>query len=134
MAENKTKQFFLYWFPVIVYCLFIYLQSSRPSPASIPDIPYFDKILHVGGYALLGALFLRAFRTRKYENHLKLMILAILLSSLYGVSDEFHQYFVPYRQAELLDVLSDVLGSVLGVLSYRKIMTSAGPAWVKLLD
>ena len=134
MAENKTKHFFLYWLPVIVYCLFIYLQSSRPSPESIPHIPYFDKILHVGGYALLGALFLRAFRTRKYENHFKLMILAILLSSLYGVSDEFHQYFVPYRQAELLDVLSDVLGSVLGVLSYRKIMTSAGPAWVKLLD
>ena len=126
MAENKTRYFFLYWFPVIVYCLLIYLQSSQPSPESIPDIPYLDKILHVGAYGLLGALLLRAFRRQNHRNNLKLMILCMVLSSLYGVSDEIHQYFVPYRHAELMDVFSDILGSILGVLFYQKMITPAG--------
>jgi VanZ family protein len=33
---------------------------------------------------------------------------------LYGVSDEFHQYFVPGRSVEALDVLADALGGLLG--------------------
>ncbi|MGB5540538.1 MAG: VanZ family protein, partial [Gammaproteobacteria bacterium] len=33
---------------------------------------------------------------------------------LYGVLDEIHQYFVPGRQADVLDVLADVSGGLLG--------------------
>ena len=67
-------------------------------------------------YALLGALFLRAFNTTRIQHHLKfIFILSILFSSLYGVSDEIHQSFVPYRSADIMDVLADILGSALGV-------------------
>lgn len=75
---------------------------------------------------MLGALLLRAFRRQNHRNNLKLMILCMVLSSLYGVSDEIHQYFVPYRHAELMDVFSDILGSILGVLFYQKMITPAG--------
>jgi len=79
-----------------------------------------DKVLHFVGYALLGALFLRAFKTSRIKNNLKFMlILSILLSSLYGISDEIHQYFVPYRSADLMDVLADTLGGIMGVYIYQ---------------
>ena len=126
LAENKIKNFFIYWFPIIVYCLLIYYQSSIPAPENMPDIPYLDKMLHLGVYALLGALFLRALRTLKMKNTLALMILSMALASLYGMSDELHQYFVPARNAELMDILADMLGSILGVLFYQK--TSYLPA------
>jgi len=80
-------------------------------------------------YALLGVLFLRAFKTSRIKNNVKLMvILSVVLSSLYGVSDEIHQYFVPFREADLLDVLADTLGGILGVYIYQAIVgrTSAG--------
>jgi VanZ family protein len=73
-------------------------------------------------YALLGILFLRAFKTSRIKNNVKLMlILSILLSFLYGVSDEIHQYFVPYRNADLMDVLADMFGAITGVYIYQAI-------------
>ena len=85
-------------------------------------MPHIDKVLHFVAYALLGALFLRAFKTTRIKNHVKLMlILSVLLSSLYGMSDEIHQYFVPYRDADLMDVLADMLGGLMGVYIYQAI-------------
>jgi VanZ family protein len=77
-------------------------------------------VLHCIAYALLGALLLRAFKTSPIKNNVKLiMILSILLSSFYGISDEIHQYFVPFRDADFMDVLADMLGGILGVYIYH---------------
>lgn len=119
---NKLYKFSIYWFPILVYCLFIFIQSSHPSPDIGPDWPFKDKVLHFIAYALLGALFLRAFKTTRIKHHLKLIImLSILLSSLYGISDEIHQSFVPYRTADAMDALADILGSAFGVYIFFKI-------------
>jgi VanZ family protein len=86
-------------------------------------------VLHFVAYALLGALFLRAFKTSRIKNNIKLMVtLSVLLSFLYGISDEIHQHFVPYRSADLMDVLADMLGGLMGVYIYQAITgkTSAG--------
>jgi len=125
----QLKNFLIYWFPIILYCLLIFIQSSYPSFKNAPELPYIDKVLHFVAYALLGALFLRAFKTSRIKNNVKLMlILSVLLSSLYGISDEIHQYFVPYRSADLMDVLADILGGLAGVYIYQAIAgkTSAG--------
>jgi len=119
---NKLHKFFIYWFPILVYCLLIFIQSSCPSPDITPDWPYVDKVLHFTAYALLGALFLRAFKTTRIRHHLKLIFaLSVLFSALYGISDEIHQSFVPYRTADYRDVLADILGSILGVYIFYKI-------------
>ena len=120
---ERYKNLLFYWFPIIIYCLIIFIQSSYPSPETAPEIPYLDKLLHFSAYAVLGALFLRAFKTTGFKNNIKLvMILSILASSLYGISDELHQYFVPCRNADMVDVLADILGSICGV--YLFIYTS----------
>ena len=119
---EKLQKFFIYWFPVLVYCLLIFVQSSHPSPEFEPDWSYVDKVLHFVAYALLGALFLRALSTTRIKHHLKLIVmLSILLSSLYGISDEIHQSFVPYRTSDYGDVLADILGSILGVYIFYKV-------------
>ena len=119
-GSKLLKKFLFYWLPVFIYCLLIFMQSSYPSPESVPDWPYIDKLLHIAVYALLGALFLRAFKTLRIRQNLKLvMILSILLSSLYGISDEIHQHFVPFRNADFMDALADMFGSVGGVYVYQ---------------
>jgi len=100
------------------------LQSSFPSIESFSELPYTDKLLHLFAYAVLGALFLRAYKTLRIRNRFNLLImLSILSSSLYGISDELHQHFVPYRNAEWMDILADMIGSVFGVFIYQYITT-----------
>jgi VanZ family protein len=49
--------------------------------------------------------------------------LAMILVTVYGVLDEFHQHFVPGRSPDIYDVMSDAAGAMLGVwLLYRFIM------------
>jgi VanZ family protein len=38
-------------------------------------------------------------------------VLAASLATLYGVTDEIHQHFVPPRQAEAFDLLADAAGA-----------------------
>lgn len=116
----RFKNFLFYWFPIFIYCLLIYIQSSYPSSEKISSIPYFDKILHFAAYAFLGGLLLRALKTLPIKDNIRLaMILSITLSALYGISDEIHQHYVPYRDADIMDALADIIGSIFGVYIYH---------------
>jgi VanZ family protein len=49
-----------------------------------------------------------------------------LLVGLYGISDEFHQYFIPGRMADVLDAAADIAGGVLGTwLMYSLVRLAA---------
>jgi len=112
------KSFFYYWSPVIIYCALIFYMSSRPAPESIPKIAHFDKLLHAGAYALLSALFFRAYRTTRLGDRLATVILLSILSAgIYGISDELHQHFVPSRSAEIQDALANIAGSAIGAVA-----------------
>ncbi|MFI5144557.1 MAG: VanZ family protein, partial [Ignavibacteria bacterium] len=39
--------------------------------------------------------------------------------SLYGASDEFHQYFIPGRDCEFFDWVGDTVGAILAVLAIK---------------
>ncbi|MFZ0614684.1 MAG: VanZ family protein [Desulfobacterales bacterium] len=114
-------KFIVYWLPVLVYCLLIFIQSSFPSPVKEPDIAFFDKYLHILGYGLLGALFCRAYCGSSRWSGAKLWrlaLLSILSAGLYGISDEIHQYFVPGRSADIMDAAADFVGAALGALFF----------------
>jgi VanZ family protein len=53
-------------------------------------------------------------------SHRYLLILSIILSTLYGLSDEIHQSFVSGRNASGTDVIADGVGAVIGTFSYWK--------------
>ena len=82
-----------------------------------------DKLFHFGAYAVLGVLFYRAYQTLPIKNNFQLIVqLSMISASLYGVSDEIHQSFVPYREGSFSDVIADVLGAVCGVYLYHRWM------------
>ena len=121
----KLKCFVFYWLPLILYCLFIYIQSANPSPDQIPSIPFIDKVLHGAAYGIMGILFYRAYQTLRIKDNIHmLMLLSVVSASLYGISDEIHQSFVPFRDAEVADVIADILGAVGGVFLYQMLIVS----------
>ncbi|MBA3016840.1 MAG: VanZ family protein [Proteobacteria bacterium] len=122
-STKVFKKFIYYWLPILIYCFLIFIQSSYPSPESIPALPYIDKILHFIAYAVLGVLFFRAYRTQRFKENINLAImLSIISSSLYGLSDEVHQYFVPSRNADIMDFFADVAGSICGVYIFNRFL------------
>jgi len=86
----------------------------------MPLFPHSDKVSHFIEYAILGFLLIRAFsfsNTKLKVTNLRLI--AVLLAILYGITDEIHQYFVPGRFADILDLLSDSIGAIVGQFLYR---------------
>jgi len=121
----KVKPFIFYWLPLILYCLIIYIQSANPSPDQIPSIPFVDKVFHFAAYGIMGILFYRAYQTLRIKDNLPtLMLLSVVSASLYGISDEIHQSFVPFRDAEVGDVIADIIGAFSGVYLYRAFVVS----------
>lgn len=72
---------------------------------------------HVTEYAILAALFWRAFnRASKWAGKYGPEAIAVLLiAAAYASADEFHQHFVPTRTASPRDVLIDTCGAALSV-------------------
>jgi hypothetical protein len=102
------------WGPVILQMALIFAASSIPNLGQLPG-GISDKSGHSIGYGLLGGLLLRALAGGRLRGVTWTRgVLAILLATLYGVSDEFHQLFVPGRSADRYDVLADFLGSAAG--------------------
>ncbi len=79
-----------------------------------------DKMLHIAAYAVLAILFYRAYQTLPIRHNLRLLVLlSILSASLYGISDEIHQYFVPFREADVFDGIADIIGAICGAYLYH---------------
>jgi VanZ family protein len=101
--------------PVIAYMAVIFnlsAQSSPPAPGGIPDwllhgVEYFGLTVLVVR-AVSGGL--RAAVTRRGAQATMVIVAA------YAISDEVHQLFVPYRTADVRDVLADLVGASLALL------------------
>ena len=105
------------WIWPIALASTIFLASGR-SQVAAPDVPNIDKIAHFFVYGLLGTLVARVSvvaRLRPLG-----MYSAVVICSLYGFSDEFHQSFTPGRSVEFLDWLSDTCGAALAVFVYAR--------------
>ena len=75
------------------------------------SLPISDKVVHLGLYAVLGVTlaYVRFHGVRTIPH-----LVMITIGALYGVSDEWHQSFVPGRSPSAADWGADVAGVVLG--------------------
>lgn len=107
------------WGGVAGYCTVIFFLSAQ-SHLQVPGaFPYGDKLVHLGLYAGLGWLWVRAVKTQwPGWEPLPTLLVTLLFTAGYGLSDEWHQAHVPGRFADLRDVLADAVGGVLGGWSY----------------
>lgn len=124
-AINKNRLFNL-WLPVLLSMGAIFYFSSLPG-REIPSLfPLQDLIFHFCLYALLAYFLSRALRnTCSRLTLLKTVSLTVFFATLYGVSDEFHQLFVPGRCFSVFDLFTDGIGSFVGGLLYpvRKVFS-----------
>ncbi len=124
MKESDLLHELIYGAPVLAYAGLIFLLSSISTlPYVIPSFFGFDKLAHFSEYYFFGCLICRwltSGKGRSADRHS--IALTIAIGTCYGFSDEWHQSFVPGRDATLWDVLFDALGVVGAAFTYPLII------------
>jgi VanZ family protein len=103
----------LRWAPALVWAAVIFVLSSL---AGLPAPPggFTDKHAHFAAYAVLCTLIVWALTDRApARTTWTVAVAAVVLASLYGASDEWHQSFVPGREVSALDWAADTAGAVM---------------------
>ncbi len=134
-----------YWLPVLLWmCVIFSASSDRMSMVHSSRIigpvvrwlfPHLSeqgveaavlfarKCAHAIEYAILALLIWRAFhkpaRNPPRPWQWSLATRTVLLVMLYAATDEFHQSFVPARDASVRDVLLDTSGAIFALLFLR---------------
>jgi VanZ family protein len=105
------------WGPAIFFMVVIFLFSAMPG-AELPDLGGWDifakKGGHMLGYALLASAYCYAINTYRSASRLQ-YILALCMATLYAVSDEWHQKYIPGRNSSFYDVCIDTAGGLIGI-------------------
>lgn len=105
----------------MVWCLVLFSLSAQPDLGVPGDIPESDRVAHLLAYGILGWLWGRAVRvSRPGASTLAVLLSAVVFTGMYGVSDEWHQSYVPGRSADWLDGLADVCGGALGGAAFLR--------------
>jgi VanZ family protein len=124
--QGVMVQVFWYWVPVALYAGVIFYLSAQSHPEE--QLPSFllkdvsDKVLHAVEYGILALLCYRALRWAAGPAVARqAVVLAIVTASVYGITDEAHQLFVPFRESSWQDWLADTIGAAIGAISWRSI-------------
>ena len=98
----------------VFWAILIFYLSNQPSIDAPMLFPGQDKLFHLVAFGILGFLVMGTLQTSQNGYRQQQLWLVALAVMLYGISDEFHQYFVPGRSVDVYDVLADALGGLLG--------------------
>jgi VanZ family protein len=115
----------LHWVPAVVWAAVIFVLSAQSTLPAPPD-GLSDKHSHALAFGLLALACLHGLVQGRWRDvgtgH---AAGAALLAVAYGLSDEWHQAFVPGRMSDWADVVADATGAV--------VASGLGWAWAILL-
>jgi VanZ family protein len=105
----------------IIYMYLIWQQSAHFDPESVSSLStVFSEtvvlaigasleLAHLFEFGILFVLIILAFLSNGQLNKWKENV-AVIISILYGIIDEIHQIYVPFRSFSLIDLLKDAIG------------------------
>ena len=136
VSRNRSPLKFLLsrWLPVFLWAVVIFILSSNSDPYGyIPQgiyhwlwwtklfgqslFFYLGGLGHIFEYAILSLLLARALLWRGDFTRGQLITVFYLIF-LYAYTDELHQVFVPGRAFQVVDLLLDCLGAMIGLGAY----------------
>jgi len=92
--------------------------AAKMTPSMIDTTDFIiRKVAHVTEYAILCTLVNRSVSVSPADG-IRRRLIATGITSVYALSDEYHQSFVPSRGATYIDVLWDTLGATIGTVLY----------------
>lgn len=116
---------FLVFLAVSIGLVYVLYTLVRPRVSSIGLFEmnrwvihrYLRKYAHFFVYLFLGSFLMNALMLSSVKGW-KAFGIAVVVSFVYAISDELHQYFVPGRIPLVMDVIIDTAGASVGILLY----------------
>jgi len=108
--------------PAVLWMAVIFTLSSRSGDDLGTWLPYVNRVIpglagfdpmHYAAYFVL-ALTIAYGQGERLASSWKGFLLNVAICVLYGISDEWHQSFVPGRSPEMADIWRDAAGSAAG--------------------
>lgn len=132
-----TKKRVFNWIIMILWIVIIFVMSNQPGDVSSNqselvlkifkaigiDLNMYwgelatliiRKLAHFTEYLILYILVYNAINSVKSIR--KNLFIAIIITCIYAITDEVHQYFIPGRVMSIKDILIDSLGGLLGCM------------------
>lgn len=105
-----VARFLSLWLPVAAYMAVIFYLSSVSAPPIPQEVS--DKTAHAVTYAGLALVIVRALAAGRWSGvTARTLVVAWLMATVYGVTDEGHQVFTAGRTPDLADLAADAIGS-----------------------
>ncbi len=114
-----TQQWKWLAFGWLFFCTVMFCMPGNALPETrLINIPFFDKWVHIGLFTVLSFLLFKAYAPASRKK-----LFAWLLSLIgYGALIEVVQlYLVPFRSFDLVDILADSIGALLGFVAARRV-------------
>jgi len=142
MAERLSMlRSWLCVIPMLAVMGIIFFLSHQPHLSFDLEVSHQDKIFHAIAYGVLAASTLFAalpagkglvFFDLPAKNRSRSRLIltglgVVFFCLLYGISDEFHQSFIPGRESSILDVVADTFGAVIVVSLWFYFRTKDDP-------
>lgn len=105
-----TRRINVYLILSVAYMGLIFFLSSFRMEIKAVAFSFGDKLVHLVVYGILASLIYLALREMSIGKRY-VLILAFAISFAYGVTNEIHQYFVPWRDADVFDVMANGIGA-----------------------
>jgi VanZ family protein len=99
----------------IGWMMLIFLLSSQSSLPAVSLFSGTDMLAHAVFYGVLCMFLARSLAPPRITTWKRVLLLTTLVAA-YGITDEYHQLFVPGRNASGWDILADGLGGFLAAL------------------
>lgn len=115
------------WLLVVAWMAVIFALSSQsqlPTPAGMSDDAR-SMIGHLCVYAILAVLLWMAL-PRGWPASRRIAV-AFAGAMLFGVTDEWHQSFVPHRESTFSDLVLDAIGASVALLAVQFATRFSGP-------
>lgn len=97
---------------LLVMGVIFFLSHQSGDTLYLPPIPGMDKLCHMAIYGMLAIALLWSLGRERQVSLVRVALKTVLFCLLYGISDEFHQSFVPQRSVSGLDLLADLAGAM----------------------
>lgn len=119
MLKRFTKERAFYAIVTLLIALEIFLFSNISSP--IGEYVGFNlaTLYHFGVFFMFTFFLTLTIKDKNISN--KTILIVLLISLIYAISDEFHQLFVPGRFCSIKDMLVDFIGSFFSILILKGI-------------
>ncbi len=88
-----------------------FLSHQTGDSLDLPSFPGADKLAHMLAYGVLAVTVLWYYGKNGTVRMRRTAMLTVALCLAYGLTDEFHQSFIPLRSVSGLDIIADTTGA-----------------------